>query len=251
MDKVLMIDIYKLNPNKKNRKIDEAKVKEYAESIRIAGLLQYPIVQSNQDGSYTILAGHHRIRAYYMLAKEDSKYLQIPCRVLEMNELDADLVLIDSNLHKDLEPYELMLALGRKEEIFKAKIASGELGCGGAVRDIVAAYSPMLKSTQIGKYLRIYKRASPELKEAFQKGKITMEKAAELSKLKSAEQIIALNKGNIHLSEDLFLTNVENRMIQKLATRVTVKNKQICIHFTDTEDLNRLLEALGCLEEEL
>lgn len=231
MDKVLMIDIYKLNPNKKNRKIDEAKVKEYAESIRIAGLLQYPIVQSNQDGSYTILAGHHRIRAYYMLAKEDPKYLQIPCRVLEMNEL--------------------MLALGRKEEIFKAKIASGELGCGGAVRDIVAAYSPMLKSTQIGKYLRIYKRASPELKEAFQKGKITMEKAAELSKLKNDEQIIALNKGNIHLSEDLFLTNVENRMIQKLATRVTVKNKQICIHFTDTEDLNRLLEALGCLEEEL
>lgn len=246
-----MIDLYKLNPNEKNRKIDEAKVKEYAESIRIAGLLQYPIVRSNQDGSFTILAGHHRIRAFYQLAKENSKYLQIPCRVSEVGELDADLILIDSNLHKDLDPYEVMLALGRKEEIFKTKIANGELGCGGAVRDIVAAYSPMLKSTQIGKYLRIYKRAVPELKEAFRKGNITMERAAQLAKLSNDEQIEALRKGQTKNSTDLFLKVLEHRMMQKFATKVTVKNKQICISFTDTEDLNRLLVELGCLEEEI
>lgn len=246
----MMVPLEKLCPHPNNRAIDYDKVNEYVASIRINGLLQDPVITPNDDGTYTILSGHHRIAAVRKLAAEDATYLMIDCKVKKPSEMDAELMLIDSNLTKPLTSYETMNAIGRKEEIFKFKIANGELGKGGALRDIVAAYSPMLKSTQIGKYLRVYKRATDTVKNALKDNCITLEQAAILSTYPADQQDLKLLQKKAK-EKDVFTASLEHQLQQKLGTKVNLNKHQLQITYTDNDDLNRILELLNCLEEEL
>ena len=56
-------------------------------------------------------------------------------------------------------------------------------------------------------------------------------------------------KKKIHTEKDPWIRDLENRMQQKLSTGVNVSKKSITISYTDTEDLNRILDLLGCIEE--
>ena len=47
------------------------------------------------------------------------------------------------------------------------------------------------------------------------------------------------------------IASLETRMKQRLGADVEVKRKKIDIHYSDTDDLNRILELIGCLEESL
>ena len=49
--------------------------------------------------------------------------------------------------------------------------------------------------------------------------------------------------------KDPFYSDLENRMSEKYGTQVEVSKKEIRIHYSDTEDLNRILDMLGCIEE--
>ena len=51
--------------------------------------------------------------------------------------------------------------------------------------------------------------------------------------------------------KDPMIANLENQMKKRLGTDVEVKKKKIEIHYSDTDDLNRILELIGCLEESL
>ena len=44
---------------------------------------------------------------------------------------------------------------------------------------------------------------------------------------------------------------LEERMSEKLGTQVTFRKNAFTIAFADVEDMNRILELLGCLEESL
>jgi ParB family chromosome partitioning protein len=48
--------------------------------------------------------------------------------------------------------------------------------------------------------------------------------------------------------KDPWIRDLEDRMQRKLSTGVTVSKKSISISYSDTEDLNRILEILDCLE---
>ena len=49
---------------------------------------------------------------------------------------------------------------------------------------------------------------------------------------------------------DPMIVDLETRLSEKLGTKVGLSGKSMTIHFTDTADLNRILEILGCLEED-
>ena len=49
--------------------------------------------------------------------------------------------------------------------------------------------------------------------------------------------------------KDPMIRDLENRMSSKLGTQVEINSKKITISFSDTDDLNRILELLNCLEE--
>ena len=72
----------------------------------------------------------------------------------------------------------------------------------------------------------------------------------------SVKQIEALcrkiSKGNgkpTKKKSDPFMDDVINRLQKKYSTRVEIKNKSINIKYNDVEDLNRILEIMGLIED--
>ena len=49
--------------------------------------------------------------------------------------------------------------------------------------------------------------------------------------------------------KDPLIRDIENRMASKLGTKVVVSSKTITISYSDTADLNRILELIGMIEE--
>jgi N6-adenosine-specific RNA methylase IME4/ParB-like chromosome segregation protein Spo0J len=76
-----------LNDNR--RKVDAAKVKELAESIKQLGLINPITINSNN----VLIAGNHRLEAFKLLGKDE-----IEVSVLDLNNLLAELAEIDENL---------------------------------------------------------------------------------------------------------------------------------------------------------
>jgi N6-adenosine-specific RNA methylase IME4/ParB-like chromosome segregation protein Spo0J len=76
-----------LNDNR--RKVDAAKVKELAESIKQLGLINPITINSNN----VLIAGNHRLEAFKLLGKDEIKV-----SVLDLNNLLAELAEIDENL---------------------------------------------------------------------------------------------------------------------------------------------------------
>ena len=64
-----------------------------------------------------------------------------------------------------------------------------------------------------------------------------------LSEKKEKEDKVKVKDGNIQA--------VEKRLSDIYQSKVVINNKKIMIHFNDDHELNRLLELLGGLEEEL
>ena len=49
--------------------------------------------------------------------------------------------------------------------------------------------------------------------------------------------------------KDPFMEDVIRSLEKKYATKVEIRNKMISIKYTDTEDLNRILEIMGVIED--
>lgn len=62
--------------------MDDAGIAQLARSIKEEGLTDLPLVRKLGDGSWQMVSGHRRKAAYALLAKEDERYSQIPCRVI-------------------------------------------------------------------------------------------------------------------------------------------------------------------------
>lgn len=179
-DDVRSLQIETLIPSKINRDLDDEFVEELANNIRMNGLMQYPVVRPAENGCYTILAGHHRVAACKKLNKEDGSYPTIRCLIKRFDDLDSELLLLDTNLKiNTLSTYDRMMAIGRKEELLKEKKKCSKTK-GGNLKNIIAEESD-LKRSQVQTYLTIYKKTCPEVKDALKHEQITLSQAAALS----------------------------------------------------------------------
>lgn len=174
-DRIINIALSNIVDHPKNRKIDDEKVREYAESIREIGLIDNPVVTPVSNGKYMILSGHHRVKACRLLSETDHSYDIICCKVVDKDDIDAELILLHGNIKNNpLTPYEKMMAIGREEELLKQK------GERGTLRSVIAQ-STGLQATQVQTNLTVYKKAIPEVKAALKDGTITLEKARNIA----------------------------------------------------------------------
>ena len=133
---VLEIEISQISPNSfQPRKIfDENTLKELSESIKAHGLLQPIIVTQKEDG-YMLIAGERRLRATKLLGQ--SKIRAIVADFADKNL--RELALIENIQREDLNPIEL--ANSYKELINEYKITQEELG------NIVKKSRPVITNT--------------------------------------------------------------------------------------------------------
>lgn len=90
------------NPNQPRKAFDAEKLRLLSDSIKQHGILQPIVVQKNENGLYTIIAGERRWRAARM-----ARISEIPVVVKSLDELAvAEISLIENLQREDLNPVE-------------------------------------------------------------------------------------------------------------------------------------------------
>lgn len=106
------------------RPVDKAKARDLAASIQEIGLLSPLIVRPGtrvRNGTkvpgWDILSGRHRFEAMFRILNWD----EIPCVVMESDDLKSELVTIDENLvRRELSDAERAYQTARRKELYEA-----------------------------------------------------------------------------------------------------------------------------------
>ncbi|MCS6132634.1 ParB/RepB/Spo0J family partition protein [Clostridium botulinum] len=177
------LDIDSLVPSKNNF-YGIREIEELAASIKENGLMHNLVVRDIGNGTYEIISGERRYTALKKLG-----YEKVPCQIREINDLDAELMLIHANLEqRELTAIEKMEGIKRLKAIYNQKRDKGEK-LNGKTRDLIGK-DLGLSGVQVGRYQKVDKDLIPELKEKLNKEDITLTQAHTLSSLTKEEQQI-------------------------------------------------------------
>lgn len=150
-------------------------------SIEMQGLFQPLMVKRDNDGKFVLISGHRRFKAIQLLKSEGSdKFNTVPCRVMDLDELNSELALITANsTARELTEYEKMRQVVLTKEILLKM--QEEKNIPGKIRDLVAKQLKM-SQTSVQRYDYVNKNAIPDVAERLKEQKITITAAEELAK---------------------------------------------------------------------
>ena len=241
------------NPYQPRKKFDDAKLNELAESIREHGVFTPILVRKSFQG-YELIAGERRLRASKAAKKET-----IPAILVEFSDQEMmEIALLENVQREDLNAIEeangynsLIERLGYTQEQCAKRV--------GKSREYVANLLRLLKLPR-------------SIQQLVTENKISMGHARPLITLE--DEGLAYDIACRIIDEGLSVREVERLvkaakekqpekkekktddysyvveiMEDRLQTKVKVDNKQIVIKYNGTEDLNRILELIHCIEE--
>ena len=174
---------------------DDEKMQEMGESVAQYGVLVPGIVRPRPEGSYELVSGHRRKRACELAGLP-----AMPVFVRELDDDEATLIMVDSNLQREnISPMEKAQAYKMKLDAIKRRsgertdLTSAQLGQrlpNKTSRDLLAENAPD-SSSQIQRLIRLTE-LSPELQQMVDDKKIAVTPAVELSYLKPEEQALVV-----------------------------------------------------------
>ena len=249
---VLEIEISQISSNSfQPRKIfDENALKELSESIKAHGLLQ-PIIVTQKENGYMLIAGERRLRATKLLGQ--SKIRAIVADFADKNL--RELALIENIQREDLNPIEL--ANSYKELINEYKITQEELG------NIVKKSRPVITNT-----MRLL-NLSDFTQQALIDGKISVGHAKVMLGFDKKDEKELLNTiigqkltandteklvkqmKNRNNAPSKFINDTEfqveilklKKILQDYA-KVTTKNKKVTLNFTEISKIRDLIDKI-------
>ena len=132
--------------------LDDEAMDELCESIKDMGVLVPIIVRAAKDGMYEIISDHRRKRAC-----EKTGLDTIPAVIAKLNDDEAAILLVDSNLHrKNIFPSEKAYAYKLKLDAMKHQGIRNDFTCGQIVhksRDAIAQFGE--NGRQVQRYIRL------------------------------------------------------------------------------------------------
>ena len=169
-------------------------MKELTESISSVGVLNPALVRPRKDGGYEILSGKRRRHGLELAGATE-----MPVIIRDLNDDEAVILLVDSNLHRpDIPPSERAKAYKIKLEAIKHQGQRSDQTCAqlghksSARRSIEQIAEEAGESkTQVQRYIRLTELSEP-LQQMVDNKKIAMTPAVELSYLKPQEQALLL-----------------------------------------------------------
>ena len=165
---------------------DDEKMREMAASVAQHGVLVPGIVRPKPEGGYELVSGHRRKRACELAGLDT-----MPVFVRELDDDEATLIMVDSNLQREkILPSEKAFAYKMKLEAMKRKAGRpGNANCGPVghkSRDDLAEKSPD-SARQIQRLIRLT-CLHPALLQMVDNNKLVLRPAVELSYLTQEEQ---------------------------------------------------------------
>lgn len=173
---------------------DDECMNDLVSSIKERGLIQPIIVRPIEDNLYEMVSGHRRRRAFELAGLKS-----IPAKVVELTRDEAILVMVDSNLQREvILPSEKAKAYKMRLDAMKRQGRRSDLTSnpvGGKLKGMESAGIIGEQSgdsqTQVRRYIRLTELI-PEMLDLVDEGKVAMRPAVEISYLpkESQEQLV-------------------------------------------------------------
>ena len=252
-DQIQEIALSELHPFKDHpfHVVDDEKMQEMAESIAQYGVLVPGIVRPRSEGGYEVVAGHRRKRASELAEKST-----MPVIVRDMDNDEATIIMVDSNLQREkILPSEKAFAYRMKLEAMKRQgqrsdLTSNPVGGKWVGRESakIIGESAGDSQTQVRRYVRLT-HLLPPLLQMVDENKLVLRPAVELSYLTQEEQSLLLkvmsSRGIVPTleqaqqlkiySQDNQLTNTKIKVVltqgKSRSMQVTLKKKFLSQYF--------------------
>ena len=169
------------------RVVDDEEMQKVVESVKSYGVLTPAIARPDSNGGYEIISGHRRMRA-----SELAGLKTMPVIVREMNDDEAIIFMVDSNLQREnILPSERAWAYRMKKEAIRHQgarhdLTSPQVGekLNWAVKQV--AEDANISQTQVERYISLTELI-PELLDMVDQKKIAFTPAVAISALKPNE----------------------------------------------------------------
>ena len=173
-----MIHVFKNHPFKV---LDDEKMSDLIESIRVNGILSPVLVRPDGEDSYEMISGHRRMHAAKIVG-----LTMIPAIVREMSDDEAVIYMVDSNIQREeLLPSEKAFAFKMKLDAMKRQGKRTDLTSDQNVQKFQTSRDSLasefgISGPQISRYIRLTELI-PDLLELVDNKRLQMTAAVEIS----------------------------------------------------------------------
>lgn len=247
------LKITEVEPNREQprKNFNQEALEELAESIKEYGLIQ-PIIVTEKDGYYSIIAGERRWRACKLAGLEE-----IPAIVREDDERrNNEIALIENIQREDLNPYEKALGIrslmdryGLTQEEVSKKIGKSRSSVSNTVRILYLA-PDVLELVKQGKLTEGHCKALAGIsdpKRQYEAAIRMIEKGESVRQAESKNRITKREK-KLDPQYKYLYEDIEDRFQGFFGTKVKLdqgkRKGRIIIEYHNNEDLERMLKLI-------
>ncbi len=254
----IAIEEIRPNPYQPRKEFDQTALNELADSIRTHGIFTPLLVRKSVSG-YDLITGERRLRAAKIAGLK-----VVPAISVEFTEEQMmEIAILENVQREDLNAIEeaaaydsLVKKLGYTQEKLAERVGKSREYCANIMR-LLKLPSEVQKLVIDKKLAMGHVRPLLGLKdememldaaEKIMKEKMSVREVEAYVRDINSEEVKP-NKTKPEKKRDPIIHDLEHQISVKLGTKVTIQNKKLTIRYTDTEDLNRILEILNCLDE--
>ena len=269
-ESAMEIEISKIHPFKNHpfKVLDDEKMQDLVESVRINGVLTPVLLRMDDNEEYEMVSGHRRMHAAQLAG-----LTTIPAIVRELSDDDAIVAMVDANIQREeLLPSEKAFAYKMKLDAMKRQGIRTDLTCvqnehksGKKSRELLGEQVG-ISSVQVTRYIRLTELI-PELLDLVDNKKLQFTVAVDISYIDKEvqewiyeyicdtgfikpKQIAALrnqlNDGPINQIQMLSIFN-NCVMTKKVSRSLTFSEKKLTKYFPDdytAKDMEQVIESL-------
>ena len=269
-ESAMEIEISKIHPFKNHpfKVLDDEKMQDLVESVRINGVLTPVLLRMDDNEEYEMVSGHRRMHAAQLAG-----LTTIPAIVRELSDDDAIVTMVDANIQREeLLPSEKAFAYKMKLDAMKRQGIRTDLTCvqnehksGKKSRELLGEQVG-ISSVQVTRYIRLTELI-PELLDLVDNKKLQFTVAVDISYIDKEvqgwiyeyicdtgfikpKQIAALrnqlNDGPINQIQMLSIFN-NCVMAKKVSRSLTFSEKKLTKYFPDdytAKDMEQVIESL-------
>ena len=248
----IKLDELRSNPYQPRKNFDEEALKELAHSIKEHGVFQ-PIIVKKSIKGYEIIAGERRVKASKLAG-----LTEIPAIIRDFNDTQMmEIALLENLQREDLNAIEEAAAYKKLQETLA--LTQEELATRlGKSRSHITNMIGLLSLPQdIQKYIiedkismghaRVLSKLEDHNQQQTLANKIVDEgiSVRELEDLTKSQEEFTRKRQIIKKPENNEYIYLQEELCEKLGTKVKIIKNKIEINFTNTNDLNRLLEIMN------
>lgn len=240
------------NPYQPRKIFDEQALEELASSIKEHGVFQ-PIIVKKSIKGYEIIAGERRVKASIIAGLEE-----IPAIVREFSDSEMMEIALLENLQREnltsIEEANAYQKLIENLNITQEQLAEKLGKSRSHITNTLGLLSLPQETQSLINERKIsmgHARVLSKLEDSYQIKELTDKVITEGLSVRDLENLTSKNDDYVRRNKIVKKSNKENpykyiedSLNEKLGTKVKLKNNKIEISFTNTNDLNRLLEIM-------